>query len=166
MAVKVVMDEIYDEAIEVKIEEDVGEEDNVKEAVHVPGIDLQRVINQSINASLDRIPEEKEPLSCLISPTNDSAEQIKDYYGKEASSRRELLNLPLDLGDKNLISPAVAAEDPMTPDSARLLRSLPKARSIQEIIKDHNIKSKQQQEANQKPKHINMKIIKTKLTSV
>lgn len=153
---KALMDEIYDEAIEVKIKEDKEEDDNVEEALHLPEIDLRRV-----NASLDRIPEEKEPLSCLISPTNDSAEQIK-----EASSRRELLNLPLDLGGKDLVSPAAAADDPMTSDSARLLRSLPKARSIQEIIKDHNIKSKQQQEANQKPKHANMKIIKTKLTSV
>jgi len=40
MAVKVVMDEIYDEAIEVVVEADVREEDHVKEAVHVPGIDL------------------------------------------------------------------------------------------------------------------------------
>ena len=153
---KEVMDEIYQEAIEIVVEEDGADENNVKEAVNVPGLDLQRV-----NASLDRIPEEKEPLSCLISPTNDSAEQIK-----EVSSRGELLNLPLDLGDKNLISPAAALEDPMTSDSARLLRSLPKARSIHEIIKDHNVKSKQQQEANPKPKHINMRIIKTKLTSV
>ena len=71
------------------------------------------------------------------SPTNDSEEKKR-----ECITNCKLPNISLNLGDKNLISPAAVLEEPMTSDSARLLRSLPKARSIQEIIKDHNIKSK------------------------
>ena len=123
------LDEIYDEAIEVV--ETARVEKVVEATAIVPGLSLLNV-----NASLDQIPEEKEPLSCLISPTNDSEEKKR-----ECISHWKLPNVSLNLCDKNLISPA-ALEEPMTSDSARLLRSLPKARSIQEIIKDHNVKSK------------------------
>jgi hypothetical protein len=59
------LNEIYDEAIGI-----------------VENTTLTRAIASRIsllNTSLDQIPEEKEQLSCLISPTNDSEEKKREW---------------------------------------------------------------------------------------